>query len=508
MTVGAPEPRPCRGRHVGARWQPTSFRQSLGLIALNAVLPGSAQLTAGHKVLGRVALTVWGVIVAAVLVALGYVALTGDVATFASIAVRPRALAWLRFAAFVLAGLWVLLMVDAWWLTRPAAWAPRERAVAGLLTFALATVGVVPPAVAGWYAGTQRNLVEDVFQPEPEEHSWTATRRQQRPDGRYNILLLGGDGGRNRVGVRTDSMHVASVDRRTGKTILVSLPRSLQRAPFPEDSPLARRFPDGFDAYGHGPASLLNSVYVFGAEHPQLFPGARNPGAEAIMQAASAITGLDIDYYVLVNLGGFSGIVEAIGGIDVYVGERVPIGGRTEDGVVLEQPERWIEPGLHHLGGYEALWFARGRFGSDDYSRMRRQRCVMAALLDQAEPRKVLLKYQRIATKTKALVDTNIPQAVLPELVSIALDARKHKIVSVTFTDKVVRTVDPNFPAMRKLVHEALQASVTRPENVEKAAPKGTGTPAAPKSGNGATASGTPQPRDVTPDLESVCRAP
>ncbi len=51
---------------------------------------------------------------------------------------------------------------------------------------------------------------------------------QRQHHGRYNVLLLGGDSGADRWGMRPDSLTVASIDEETGKTVLVSLPRNLQ----------------------------------------------------------------------------------------------------------------------------------------------------------------------------------------------------------------------------------------------------------------------------------------
>ena len=66
--------------------------------------------------------------------------------------------------------------------------------------------------------------------------------------GRINILLMGGDAGPDRSGLRPDSMTVASVDTETGRTVLISLPRNLQAAAFPDSSPLHARFPTAFAA--------------------------------------------------------------------------------------------------------------------------------------------------------------------------------------------------------------------------------------------------------------------
>src|SRR6266545_3677518 len=78
---------------------------------------------------------------------------------------------------------------------------------------------------------------------------------------RVNVLLLGGDAAGNRVGVRTDSMTLASVDTRTGDTVLLGLPRNLEHFPMPAGLP-QQRFPNGFAGDGPQTPGLLNEVYA------------------------------------------------------------------------------------------------------------------------------------------------------------------------------------------------------------------------------------------------------
>ena len=61
---------------------------------------------------------------------------------------------------------------------------------------------------------------------------------------RVNVLLLGGDCGPYREGVRTDSMILVSLDTHTGRAVTFSLPRNMMNAPFPEDSPLHTVLPE------------------------------------------------------------------------------------------------------------------------------------------------------------------------------------------------------------------------------------------------------------------------
>ena len=164
------------------------------------------------------------------------------------------------------------------------------------------------------------------------------------------------------------------------------------------------------------------STETYRRTHPGLLDS-DNPGADATKLAVSGALGLRIDYYVLVNLAGFRQLVDALGGIKVNVNYPVPKGGQADAGLV---PEGWIEPGPNqHLDGFDALWFARSRYGADDYQRMDRQRCVIKAIIDQADPVSLLVRYEALARSTKDIVLTDIPSALLPSFVDLSLLVQK-----------------------------------------------------------------------------------
>src|SRR6185295_15439312 len=105
---------------------------------------------------------------------------------------------------------------------------------------------------------------------------------------RLTVLLLGGDAGPGRSGLRTDTMVVATIDTETGRTAMLSLPRNLADVPLPPaaaDLEPDGRFPD-----------ILNALYGWAGAHADRFPG-RDPGATALKQVAANMTGLRIDYY-------------------------------------------------------------------------------------------------------------------------------------------------------------------------------------------------------------------
>ena len=280
--------------------------------------------------------------------------------------------------------LWAAVVVAGYLLLVPRGTGRGRRAVGGLVVAALLAAVVVPAVFAGRFALEGRDLIAEVF---PDDGQSATVDDDPDPFGdqeRVNVLLLGGDGGEGRDGVRTDTVIVASIDTDTGDTTLFSLPRNLEDLPFPADSPLAELYPDGFDA-GTESESLLNAVYRNGpAMHPDVLGPTDNPGADFLKLGVGEALGLELDYYVLINLEGFSRLVDALGGITVNVNYWVPIGGEPTKRIL---PDDFIRPGPNQqLDGFTALEFARGRYDLTDYDRMARQRCTIDAIVDAADP--------------------------------------------------------------------------------------------------------------------------
>ena len=137
------------------------------------------------------------------------------------------------------------------------------------------------------------------------------------------MLLLGGDSGADRWGLRPDSLTIASIDEENGKTVLISLPRNMTNFPFAEGSVMEEQFPDGFDC---GEECLLNGVSTWAGDNTELFPKSKNPGVDATIMAVEGITGLEINYWAMVNLRGFRELVDAVGGVTLNVRQPIPVG--------------------------------------------------------------------------------------------------------------------------------------------------------------------------------------
>jgi LCP family protein required for cell wall assembly len=188
-----------------------------------------------------------------------------------------------------------------------------------------------------------------------------------------------------------------------------------------------------------------------------------NLGADALKLSVGAALGLNVDYYVLINLRGFTKLINALGGITLNINSYIPIGGNTDLHI---KPTEYLHPGKdQHLDGRSALWYARGRYGSSDYARMDRQRCVINAIIEQANPANMLTRYEKIARAGGDIVFTDMPQEVLPLMVDLSLRVKDGNVRSIVFktgSDGFV-SARPNFPQMRKRVQAAIGEAKSTP---------------------------------------------
>jgi len=416
--------------------------RSIGLAALSTILPGAGLLAAGRRRTGAIVL---GAFLTLVVVSVGFV-VTRSRSELLVYSVRPRWMLTLMIGAIALLLAWVLTIVVTYLVAKPVYMTPVQRIAGAAVVVLLCLVVARPLGTVAQYAYIQRDLINNLVDSSgPEAPDLLAGQ------SRVNVLLLGGDAGPDRVGVRTDSMTVASIDVATGDTVLISLPRNLYRAPFPTGSPLDAQFPSGFSGSPVG-EYILNAVWEYGERHPGLVPGGgRHPGAQALMSSIETMLDLDVKYWILINLAGFQEMVDAVGGVTIRVEERIPIGGGTSP------ITGWIEPGLRKLTGYQALWYTRSRALSDDYARMSRQRCMLGALARQLDPVTVLTRFPQIAGATKVLLDSNLSQRMLERLAEVAGKAGSAEITTVQFVPPLINTSDPDYTLIRTTTHKAIE---------------------------------------------------
>ncbi|GAA3848295.1 LCP family protein [Saccharothrix violaceirubra] len=152
-------------------------------------------------------------------------------------------------------------------------------------------------------------------------------------------LSTGDAGGR-----RTDTIMLLHIPEGSGKATLVSVPR---------DSYV--------DIPGNG-KNKINAAFAIG-------------GPRLLVQTVEGATGVYVDHYMEIGFGGFAGIVDAIGGVDMCIEQPMkdPLAGLD------------LQPGCQELDGAQALGFVRTRaFARADLERVQNQRKFLAALSEKA----------------------------------------------------------------------------------------------------------------------------
>lgn len=460
------------------------FRRAISAAILTVLVPGSAHCFLGSKRLGRLALAVWFLLV----LAAGWV-------LFLFRTDRARVLGWagdtqltgvVRIVLVVLVVSWLALFFHAWRLAWPRGLGWARVGAVGTVYLAITGLVGVSAATAVNLISVQRDVVNSVF---------TAQETVEPLRGRYNVLLLGADSGADRRGLRPDSINVANIDADTGKIVLVSLPRNLEKVPFRDGSPLERKYPRGYNC---GDECLLNAVYLLGEENADLFPGDPNPGLTATKDAVEGATGLPISYTVTINMQGFSSLVDAVGGVEVDVQTKI-----AKFGAENRDKTQFIPAGRQILNGENALWYARSRVQSDDYTRMARQKCLMSAMVDQLDPQTVVLNASAIGESSKELFSTDLPASELGRFADLMLKARANPIATISLVPPLVDVTDPDFDEIR----DAVQAAVDPSSVTAEPTPSPTPTPTEAESSPSPSPSPTTSIKQAnrTDDLAAVC---
>ncbi|MGN7148982.1 LCP family protein [Arthrobacter sp. SAFR-179] len=388
-------------------------KRAFVLVLLTLLLPGSAQLVAGDLKLGRAALRVTLCAWALLLLTVAMLLLNRSLVI--TILTNPVTSLVLVVLLAALALGWAFLFLNTLRLIRPVLLAPKARPAVGIALVLALVVGSGSVGYAAYLLNVGRNAIGSIFGSGPAI---------KPVDGRYNFLLMGGDAGDDRTGRRPDSLSVLSVDAETGQTAIISVPRNFQNAQFSAGSPMRSIYPDGYNC---GDECLINAINTeVTNEHKDLYPGVADPGAQATLEAVAGTLGMDIQAYVLVDMDGFSKLIDAMGGIRIKAGGWVPISGETIDEAngIHGMPLGWIPAGDNTLDGYHALWYGRSREFVDDYARIARQQCVQQAMLKQLDPATLLSKFEDIADAGTKVVDSNISSSQLGSFLDLAIKAK------------------------------------------------------------------------------------
>ncbi len=208
--------------------------------------------------------------------------------------------------------------------------------------------------------------------------------KQSSGVGVVNILLLGVDEG----GMRSDTIMLASLNGRTGKLSVLSIPRDTRV--------LVGKY-----------YQKINAAIGIGAQ--EVRKGNLKEPEELTVQKVKLLTGLPIHYFMSVNFDGFKEIIDALGGVEF----NVPFRMKYDDPVQNLHID--LQPGLQVLDGQAAHDFVRFRKGNAGYpgyamgdlGRIEAQQAFIKAVIEQKVNAKYLMKADEIFDVVCRNVRTN-----------------------------------------------------------------------------------------------------
>ena len=124
--------------------------------------------------------------------------------------------------------------------------------------------------------------------------------------------------------------------------------------------------------------------------------------------------GVEVNRYVKVNIAEFVKIIDAIGGIDIFVEKQMDYEDPWDDNGGLSIH---LDKGLQHLDGQTAMEFVRFRDSEGDAGRVRRQQAFMQACAERLTDPTIILKLPQILSVTSKAVETDLSSA---EMLAIA----------------------------------------------------------------------------------------
>jgi LCP family protein required for cell wall assembly len=199
---------------------------------------------------------------------------------------------------------------------------------------------------------------DNFFQILPIEEEVSVIDRLKNDElDRLNVLILGIRGADDpNGGLLTDTVMVVSIEPKTGRTALISIPRDLY-----------------VDIPYHDYKNKINEVYVDGIKD-----GGWQNGLKYSKKAVSNVTGLDIHYATSVDFKAFKEIIDILGGVRITLARPFSETNQFEEGVIE------LPAGSQTINGDTALLFARARFSTSDFDRAKRQQQLLIAIKEKA----------------------------------------------------------------------------------------------------------------------------
>jgi LCP family protein required for cell wall assembly len=145
--------------------------------------------------------------------------------------------------------------------------------------------------------------------------------------------------------------------------------------------------------------------------------------ALAAETVSELLGGITIDRYVRVNIQGVEKLIDALGGVTVYVPKDMKYQDDSQHLYIN------LKEGEQHLDGAQAVQFLRFRYDEfGDISRVQRQQTFMRALIEQALKPQTLLKIPDILSVVQSYIDTNFAVEELVALSGFAAQTKRSNV--------------------------------------------------------------------------------
>ena len=208
----------------------------------------------------------------------------------------------------------------------------------------------------------------------------------------------------------TDTIMVASYNPNTQKATLLSIPRDTYTG----------RNPKKATAY-----EKINSIY------------SRNEDPQDVLDEVNELTGLNLQYYIIVKTEGFIKLVDAIGGVTF----NVPIDMDYDD--PSQDLHIHLEAGVQELDGDKAEQLVRFRhnndgttypeeYGNNDLGRMRTQREFIMEVIKQTAKVENIFKLGQILEVAQENVITNVDFNVAKDYIPYAVEFNTENLLTAT----------------------------------------------------------------------------
>lgn len=206
----------------------------------------------------------------------------------------------------------------------------------------------------------------------------------------FTVMISGNDSyGQFNENSRSDMNMLVTVNPNTGTVLMTSIPRDYY-------VPIAG-LTNGYDD-----AELEDKL-----THSGLY------GIETTQKTIENLLDVDINYYIRVNFSSLINLVDAIGGIDVYVEEGLAV-----DAFYADTTLGGVSEGWNHLDGKRALAFSRERhaYQYGDNQRVKNQQIVLEAIIHSLTKPSMILNYPKFISALSGAFETNMPADTISNL--------------------------------------------------------------------------------------------